>query len=212
MTRAVWDAQGERLYHTGIDRGMLYLEDGTVCPWTGLVSVTEAPAGGDAVATYIDGEKVLNIASGENYEATIESYSLPFNAAACAGWGILQYGLFASNQPKMSFGLSYRTLIGNDVSRTSFAYRIHLVFNCVAKSSDFSHETIADQVSMKSYSWGITAVPVSFSNIKPTAHVIFDTRIHSPTTIDAVESALYGTDVSDPVMLTNDQVDTLLTS
>lgn len=212
MTRVVWDAQGERLYHTGIDRGMIYLEDGTVCPWTGLVSVTEAPNGGDATATYIDGQKILNIAGGENYEATIESYSLPFNASSCAGWGILQYGLFASNQPKMSFGLSYRTLIGNDVSGNNFGYRIHLIFRCVAKNSDFIHDTIADQVSLKPYSWGIAAVPVSFSNRKPTAHVIFDTRIHSPAIIEAAESTLYGSNVSDPVMLTNDQADLLLTS
>lgn len=212
MTRVTWSVPGQRLYHTGVDRGMIYLEDGTVSPWSGLVSVTESPSGGDPVPTYVDGQKVLNVPGGEIYQATVESMSLPVNAAACAGWGILQYGLLASNQPKMSFGLSYRTLLGNDVSGTKLGYRIHLIFQCTAKSSDFTHETFTDQVSLKSYSWGITAIPVVFGIRKPTAHVIFDTRTHSPEIIQTVESVLYGDDMTNPMMMPKDQADLLLTS
>lgn len=212
MTRVVWDASGQRLYQTGIDRGMIYLEDGTVSTWNGLVSVTESPSGADPVATYIDGQKVLNVPGGENYEATIESISLPVNAAACAGWGILQYGLYASNQPKQTFGFSYRTLIGNDVSGTEFGYRIHVIFNCTAKSADFTHETTSESPSVKAYNWGLTAVPVSFSGLRPTAHVIFDTRIQTAPTITAVEALLYGDDDNDPAMPTTDQIALLLSS
>lgn len=212
MTRVTWDASGQRLYQTGIDRGMIYLEDGTVSTWNGLVSVTESPSGGDAVPTYIDGQKVINVPGGENYEATIESMSLPLKAAACAGWGILQNGLYADNQVKQSFGFSYRTLIGNDVSGTDLAYRIHLIFNCTAKASDFTHETVKDQLSIKPYSWGITAVPVSFPNLRPTAHVIFDTRVQTPPTITAIEAILYGDDNGNAVMPTPDQISLLLSS
>ena len=212
MTRVTWDASGQRLYQTGIDRGMMYLADGTVSTWNGLVSVTEAPSGGDPVATFLDGQKVLDIPAGENYEGTIESISLPLDAAACAGWGILQYGLYASNQPKMTFGFSYRTLIGNDVSGTDFAYRIHLIFNCTARSADFTHETITDQPSVKPYSRQLTAVPVAFSGRRPTAHVVFDTRIQTPPTITAIEALLYGDDETDAVMPTTDQVSLLLSA
>jgi hypothetical protein len=189
---------------------MVYLEDGTVSSWNGLVSVTESPSGNDPAATYVDGEKMLNVPGGDNYEASIESMSLPVNAAACAGWGILQYGLYADNQPKMSFGFSYRTLIGNDVSGTDFGYRIHVIFGCKARSSDFTHETITEQISTKTYSWAITAVPVSFTELRPTAHVIFDTRIQSPTVITSIETILYGDDTHDPAMPTIDQISTLL--
>lgn len=212
MTRVTWDASGQRLYQSGVDRGMIYLEDGTVSTWSGLVSVTESPSGGDPVATYLDGQKVLDVPGGDNYEATIESMSLPLNAAASAGWGILQYGLYASNQPKQSFGFSYRTLIGNDISGTEFAYRIHVIFGCTAKSSDFTHETIKDQPSVKTYSWGVTAVPVSFTGRRPTAHVIFDTRVQSSPTITAIEALLYGNDETDAVMPTTDQIALLLSS
>jgi hypothetical protein len=212
MTRVTWDASGQRLYQTGIDRGMIYLADGSVSTWSGLVSVTESPSGGDPVPTFLDGQKVLNVPGGVNYEGTIESMSLPLSAAACAGWGILQYGLYASNQPRLPFGFSYRTLIGNDVSGTDFAYRIHLIFNCTAKASDFTHETVKDQPSVKTYSWGITAVPVSFPGKRPTAHVIFDTRVQTPPTITAIEALLYGDDETDAVMPTTDQVALLLSS
>lgn len=212
MTRVTWDASGQRLYQTGIDRGMIYLEDGTVTTWSGLVSVTESPNGSDATPTYIDGQKVLNVPGGENYEATIETLSLPVKAAACAGWGILQYGLYASNQPKQTFGFSYRTLIGNDVNGTGFAYRIHIVFNCTAKSSDFTHETITDKPSLKTYSFGITATPVAFTELRPTAHVIFDTRIQSPSAISAIEAILYGDNTHDPAMPTTSQIASLLSS
>jgi hypothetical protein len=213
VTRVTWDASGERLFHTGVDRGMVYLDDGTVSTWNGLVSVTESPSGGTPTPTYLDGQKILNVPGGEDYVATLEAMSLPVVAAACAGWGILQYGLYAGSQPKETFGFSYRTLIGNDVEGTNFAYKIHIVYGCLAKSSDFAHETSSDQPSVKPYSWVITAVPVSFgSRTRPSAHVIFDTRIQSSPTITAVEALLYGSVDNDPVLPTTDQIALLLSS
>jgi len=198
MTKVTWDVSGERLYQVGIDRGMIYLDDGSVSPWNGLVSVTESPSGGAPTETFLDGQKILDIPVGEDYTATIEALSLPVSAASCAGWGILQYGLYASNQPKQMFAFSYRTLIGNDVKGTKFGYRVHIVFGCLARSSNFTHETSNDKQSVKSYSWAITAIPVSFGIRKPTAHVIFDTRVQDLTTIATLEAILYGDDVNNP--------------
>ena len=212
MTRLTWDAQGQRLYHTGIDRGVLYLDEGVVAPWSGLVAVTESPSGGQPTETYLDGQKILNVGGGEDYAATIESLSLPLAAAGCAGWGILQVGLYASHQNKSSFNLSYRTLIGNDLDGTAFGYKIHIVFGATAKNADFVHETTSDKPSAKTYSWGITAVPVSFGIGRPTAHVIFDTRLISPTTIATLEALLYGDVSNDPIMPTTDQIALLLSS
>jgi hypothetical protein len=192
---------------------MLYFDDGTAIPWNGLVSVTESPSGGKTTETYLDGQKVLDVPGGEDYIATVESLSLPLQAAACAGWGILQYGLYASHQPRESFGLSYRTLIGNDVEGTKLAYRIHIIFGCVAKNSDFTHETTSDKASAKTYSWDITAVPVSLnSRSRATAHVIFDTRRFSEPTITTVEGILYGNADGDARMMTVDDLAILLSS
>lgn len=213
MARVDWNVTGERLFQTGIDRGMIYLDDGTVSTWNGLVSITESPSGGDTIETYIDGQKVLNIPGGENYEATVETLSLPFAAAACAGWGILQNGLYASGQPKQPFGFSYRTLIGNDVSGVNFGYKVHVVYNCTADSSDFTHETVKDEPSVNTYSWHLMALPVPFAGRKPAAHVIFDTRRFVDITLFAtLESILYGDDSTDPRLPTPVEIATLLSS
>lgn len=212
MARLTWDAQSQRLYHTGIDRGVLYLSDGTVIPWSGLVSVTEKPTGGTTTETYLDGQKILNVSGGEDYAATIESFALPLAAAGCAGWGILQNGLYAAHQQKTTFAISYRTLIGNDVDGTDFGYKVHLVYGATAQNADFTHETSSDNPSAKTYSWGITAVPVSFGSGRPTAHVIFDTHEISSTTMGTLEAILYGDDSDDPRLPDTTEIAALLAS
>ena len=49
MTKLLWDQVGEREYETGVDRGVLYLPDGSGqyndgFAWNGLVTVTESPS------------------------------------------------------------------------------------------------------------------------------------------------------------------------
>ena len=52
MTRLVWDQTGERLYETGSDRAVLYLEDEHGAypkgvAWNGFTGITESPSGAD---------------------------------------------------------------------------------------------------------------------------------------------------------------------
>lgn len=194
-----WDETGQRFFHTGIDRGMLYV-DGVGVPWNGLVSVTESPSGGDSTATYLDGEKILNVPSGENYQGTIEAYSAPIEFASCAGWLMVSSGLFATEQPKKTFGFSYRTLIGNDVENTALGYKVHIVFNALAKNSDFSRETLSDKSSAQTYSWDITTVPLAVLGRRATAHIVFDSRLVSADNLAHIESILYGSDTTEPAL------------
>jgi len=55
MARLTWDNTGERLYETGVDRGVLYIPDGNGAysdgvAWNGLTTVTESPSGAEATA------------------------------------------------------------------------------------------------------------------------------------------------------------------
>lgn len=84
MPRILWDVPGTRVYFTGVDRGMLYLDDVAV-PWPGLASVTEAASGADLQPYYLDGQKILNAASGEDFGGTIEAYGAPAEFSVCAG-------------------------------------------------------------------------------------------------------------------------------
>lgn len=197
MTRVVWDKTGTRLFQTGIDRGVLYVGNVGV-PWNGLVSVTESPTGGDATPTFLDGQKVLNVPGGESFAATIEAYGIPIEFAPCAGWSMIASGLFATEQPKTTFGFSYRTLIGNDGEGTSLGYKVHIVFNALAKNSDFSRETITEKPSVKTHSWDITTVPLPIAGRRATAHIVFDSRLVPGANLAKIEGILYGTDTTDP--------------
>jgi hypothetical protein len=212
MTRITWDAQGQRRYHIGIDRGMLYLNDGTVVPWSGLVSVTESPTGISPTATYLDGQKILNVPAGEGYAATIESFAMPPEFAPCAGWTEVSGALYATEQARDTFAFSYRTMTGNDLTGLS-DYKVHLVYGALAKTTNFTRASNSASPQAKTYSWNIVAAPQSFgAQIRPTAHVIFDTRDISPTTITTLEGLLYGDSTQDPSLPTTDQIALLLSS
>jgi hypothetical protein len=210
MSRVTWDASGQRLFHAGVDRGMLYVGAAVAVPWSGLLSVTESPTGGDGQPYYLDGQKVLNIPAGQDFAATIETFGAPDEFAPCAGRFLLAAGLYASDQPKQTFGFSYRTLIGNDVAGTSFAYKVHIVFNALAKIADFTHTTVSETPSAETYSFDISTVPIAISLRRPTAHVVFDSRHVSSSTLFSIEDILYGDDVDDPRLPTATELATLL--
>ena len=61
-----WDQTGERLYETGIDRGVIYPQsEAGDYPmgeaWNGLTSVTESPSGAEPTALYANNGKYVNL-------------------------------------------------------------------------------------------------------------------------------------------------------
>ena len=77
--KLVWDNTGERLYETGVSKGVLYpIQPGGVytkgVAWNGLTAVTESPSGAEATGLYADNIKYLNLISAEEFGGTIEAY------------------------------------------------------------------------------------------------------------------------------------------
>jgi hypothetical protein len=211
MPKVIWDDTGNRLYHAGIDRGMLYV--GTLAvPWNGLISVTEAPSGGDASGFFFDGQKYIGVAGLEEFAASVSSFANPREFAPCAGRQILSNALYAADQPKQSFVFSYRTMIGNDVDGFTHAYKINIVFNCLAKISDFAHGSIATSPGATPYSFDVQTSPVAVTGFKPTSHIVVDTRVVSSADVTAIEKILYGDGSTDPRMPTAAELVTILTS
>lgn len=192
MTRLVWGVLGERFYEIGIDRGVLYVNENPGVAWSGLISVSESPTGGDAKAFYIDGFKYLNIASAEEFEATLEAFSSPPEFAPCDGVSSIQNGLFATQQPRRPFNLSYRTRVGNGVDGDQHGYKIHLVYNALAAPSQLTHSSMGESVDPTTHSWAITTLPPAATGIRPTAHFVIDSRSTSPELLTTVEDILYG--------------------
>lgn len=194
MARLSWAAVGERFYETGVDRGVLYVGIEPGVSWTGLTSVSESPTGGEASPFYIDGVKYLNLAGSEEFAATINAFSSPYEFGPCDGTMSIQNGLFVTQQPRKPFGLSYRTKLGNDIDGTDHAYKIHVVYNALAAPSERSNNTVGDSTDPLSLSWSVTTLPPSITGYKPTAHFMIDSRKTTETILATIEDILYGSD------------------
>lgn len=221
MAALTWDAVGERLYETGVDRGVLYPYDSTQkkygvgVAWNGLTGVTESPSGAEATALYANNNKYLSLYSAEEFGCTIEAYTYPDEFAACDGSATLVSGVTIAQQARKMFGFSYRTLIGNDTDGNEFGYKIHLVYGCMASPSEQSNATVNDSPEAKTMSWEVTTTPVSVSgDFKPTAHLVIDSTTADAEKLAAFEKILYGSaepSNGDPRLPLPDEVKTLMT-
>lgn len=210
MARLEWNKQGERIFETGLDRGVFYPDDGPGVAWNGLTSVTETPDGGDASSYYLDGEKYLDVVSPEDFSGTIEALNTPVEFLPYDGMRKFQ-GLTITGQPRRKFGFSYRTMVGNDTLFTDFAYKIHLVYEAKILPTERSRKSNGESVEVTSISWNFVATPIRLSGNRKTAHYIIDTRDNSPERIELLESYLYGNDYLDPQLPSLEEVINILT-
>lgn len=190
--RVAWNEAGQRFFETGISQVVLYPPLGPGVPWGGVTSVSENTSGGDLEALYFDGIKYLDIAAAEDFSATLEAFASPPEFGPCEGQKQLSPGLFVTQQPRKTFGLCYRTLIGNDLVGEEYGYKLHLVYNCTAAPSGRAHVTISETVSPATRSWTINTVPPPASTFKPTAHIVLDSTLIEPYAMEQVEGLLYG--------------------
>lgn len=200
--KLAWDAAGAHLYETGIDYGVLYPQDssGTYTDggyaWNGLTGVTEKPSGAEPTEIYADNIKYLNLYSLEDFGLTIEAYTYPDQFKQCIGEADMASGIgaVAGQQERKSFGLCYRTRIGNDVDGSDHGYKLHLVYGCRASTSERGYQTINDSPEAIQFSWDITTVPVTVTGMKPTSIITIDSTKANATKLKALEDKLYGKD------------------
>lgn len=198
MTEIKWGVPGSRYFHHGVDRGVLYPPNAEGVPWDGLLSVNESPTGGTAKPYYIDGMKYRNESSPEEFAGTIQAFTYPDEFALLDGTADLGNGLYAAQQPRLPFGLSYRSLVGNDLEGPRHAYLIHLIYMALAEPSSVGHSTIGSSDEAAPFSWNITTSPVAIINHAPTAHLIIDSRDTPPLLLRYLEKTLYGSAQSSP--------------
>lgn len=203
MPKLIWDKTGERLYETGVKQGVLYpQESGGVYPkgvvWNGLTAVTESPSGAEATALYADDIKYLNLMSTEEFAATIEAYTYPEEFAQCDGSAEIADGVTIGQQKRKTFGLCYRTTLGNDVEGNDFGYKLHIIYGAVAAPSEKGYATINDSPEAITFSWEVSTTPVSVTGLKSTASITIDSTKADATKLAALEEILYGKDPSTP--------------
>ena len=211
MAKIVWDESGKRTYETGVRKGVLYLQDTQGAytkgvAWNGLTAVTESPSGAEPTALYADDIKYLELFSAEEFGATIEAYTYPAEFEKCDGSASLGTGVTIGQQDRATFGLCYRTVLGNDVKGSEFGYKLHLIYGAKAKPSEKGYQTINDSPEAITFSWEISTTPVNVSGFKPTACVTIDSTKIEPDKLTQIEALLYGGDSTEAKLPLPDEI------
>lgn len=198
--KLVWDASGAHLYETGTSKGVLYVMTNGVygdgVAWNGLTSITESPSGAEATALYADDIKYLSLYSAEEFGATIEAYTYPDEFTACDGSASIATGALIGQQDRKTFGLCYKTVLGNDTDGNAHGYKLHILYGCKCSPSEKSYSTINDSPEAITFSWEVTTVPVNVTDHKPTACVVIDSTKANATDLATLETILYGKDAT----------------
>ena len=201
MAKLTWDDTGKRLYETGVKQGVLFPmgSSGSYAAgvaWNGLTAVTESPSGAEPTPLYADDIKYLELMSNEEFGATIEAYTYPDEFAECDGSVEVATGVKIGQQPRKTFGLCYRTTLGNDVKGNDYGYKLHIVYGAKAAPSEKAYATINDSPEAITFSWEVTTTPVAVKDQKPTAHIEIDSTKVDASKLAALEAILYGADAT----------------
>lgn len=203
MAKLVWDETGKRFYETGIDKGVLYLQDSkgeytNGEAWNGLISVSESPSGADETALYANNAKYLGLRAKEEFGGTIGAYTTPDSWAQCDGSISPAKGLHIGQQTRAIFGLCYRTLLGNDVKKDDYGYKLHIVYGATASPSEREYSTVNDSPEAVELSYEFSTTDVTIPNAKSASHLEIVSTECDPTKLAKLEEILYGTDEAEP--------------
>lgn len=199
MAKLEWLKVGERFYETGISKSVLYRQDEQGAypagvPWNGLISVSENPSGAEKSPLYADDTKYLELMSAEEFGATIECYAYPPEFAECNGEKELAPGVTIGQQDRKPFGMSYKTIVGNDVKKNNYGYKLHLIYGATASPSEKGYSTVNDNPEAITFSFEVTTTPVTVEGHKPTASLTIESTKIDAQALKSIEEALYGTE------------------
>lgn len=196
MSEIKWDESGKKLYETGVDHGVCYpFKEGAYkggVAWNGLTNITENRSGAEPQKIYADNINYLTLMSAEEYGITIEAYMYPDEFAKCDGTAEAEKGVFLGQQNREKFGMSYRTIVGNDEKLNEYGYKLHLVYNLLAAPSEKGHDTINDSPEAATLSWECSSTPIPVDGYKPVCEITIDSTKADPTKLKELEKKLYG--------------------
>ena len=215
MAKLVFDAVGSRFFETGVKNGVLFVqgengeyENGVV--WNGLTAVTESPSGAEATPLYADDMKYVVLYSTEEFGATIEAYTYPEEFEQCDGSAQLGEGVIIGQQQRKSFGLVYKTVIGNDVQGQELGYKIHIIYGAKAAPSEKAFATINDSPEAVTFSWELSTVPVPVEGHRPTSTVVIDSTKVDTEKLATLEGKLFGTESEESTLPLPDEIAQIL--
>ena len=217
MTRIEWDQDNQRLYETGTDRVVLYVKGsdgyGEGTGWNGFTGLTESPSGAEETALYANNGKYLSLYSKEEFGGTLKAYTDPEAWEECDGSAPLkagEKGIMVAQQTRKTFGLTYRTMVGNQEEGDEHDYKIHLVYGATASPSGKDYQTINNSPEAIEFSWDFKTVPIKVDGHKETSVITIQKSKVTDTQLGQIERALYGTASSAPTLLMPDDLVAIL--
>lgn len=202
MSRIVWDEIGSRTYETGVSNVVLYPQESggrylTGVAWNGISNIDEQPTGSDANEFRADGVLYGVVRSNEDYRAQISAYTYPDEFEECDGYEELEGGIYLGQQDRKSFGLVYKTILGNDTENESHGYKLHIVYGASASVADKLYNTLNDSPEAIEFTWDVSTFPYYLPGHKPFAHLVFKSTKTDPAKLTKLENILFGTDEKD---------------
>jgi len=205
MTKIAWDLVGSKRFEIGVDRGVLYTPYDTVpigvldeypkgFAWNGLKSVESRQEGTATTSIHYDGVKTYDVVYPGDFSASLTAYTYPDEFVPFDGLVEVVEGFFVDNQPRETFGLSFRTLNGNDVSGIEYGYKLHILYNLAAVSDGIATNTVESNVSPIEFKWTLTTTPVEIRGHRPSAHLVLDSNKVDSDKLLIIEDLLYGTE------------------
>lgn len=201
MTKIEWNRPGGRLFESGLDHAVLFIDDAVGIPWNGLVSLKNKSTGGDTRDVYIDGVKANSESTIEEYLGTLEAVFYPPEFEACDGIGydpdvLIRLG----QQPRKPFHLAFRTWEGSDTLGAQAEYKIHLIYNAYILPSKRKFRTLASDVELQTFSWDVSSTPIEVPGFLPTSHLIFESKKLYPKILLDLENIVFGSYFNDSRM------------
>ena len=216
MPKLEWDKSGEKLYETGVKNCALYVFRNNAydkgIAWNGITGITESPSGAEASPLYADDIKYLNLISNEDFGATLEAYTYPKEFEECDGTAEISKGVSIGQQNRKTFGLAYKTTLGNDVDGNSYGYKIHVIYGCLAAPSEKAYASINDSPEAITFSWELSTTPVEVKGFKPTSTITIDSTKIDAGKLKKLEDKLYGSETGDATLLLPNEIMALLSA
>ena len=216
MPKLEWDKSGEKLYETGVKNCALYVFRNNAydkgIAWNGITGITESPSGAEASPLYADDIKYLNLISNEDFGATLEAYTYPKEFEECDGTAEISKGVSIGQQNRKTFGLAYKTTLGNDVDGNSYGYKIHIIYGCLAAPSEKAYASINDSPEAITFSWELSTTPVEVKGFKPTSTITIDSTKIDAEKLKKLEDKLYGSETGEATLLLPNEIMALLSA
>lgn len=214
MSKLSWDGVAEKAFEYGVSKGVMYEINSsgvyaTGYAWNGLREVQVNPEGGEANDIWADNIKYGTLRGAEDVKGSISAYTYPPQFEQMNGRVNPVTGMYVSGQPRKTFGLCFRSEIGDDTD-VSKGYKIHLLYGVTVDPSDETYETVNDNPEAKEMSWDFSTIPVAMTGQKPTAYIMVDSRTASSSALKTLEAQLYGDTSVVANLPTPDQVLTYL--